>query len=214
MRPAGAFLWLPVFLAASFPLGLFTAWAASLSVRSVDPSPPLEQQAAPTPVAISAAFTPEVRYWASDLVRWSDRYHLPVDLVATVMQIESCGHPQVQSAAGALGLFQVMPFHFTAGEDALSPEVNASRGLSYLARGFELAGGDFALALAGYNAGHGVIARPPATWPAETQRYVNWGTQILGDLRTGSVPSPGLEDWLAAGGASLCRRAAVELGIN
>lgn len=214
MRPTRPFLWLPVFLAASFPLGVFSAWAASLSDRAPGVSHPIEWQAAPDPPLISAAFTPEVRYWASDIVRWSGQYNLPVELVATVMQIESCGHPHVHSAAGALGLFQVMPFHFGAGEDPLNPEVNALRGLSYLARGFELAGGDFGLALAGYNAGHAVIARPPAAWPAETQRYMKWGSQILSDLREGAVPSPGLEDWLAAGGASLCRRAAAELGIN
>jgi len=216
MRAARAVVWLPVVLAASFPIGLLTAWTAALPDRDSEPPP------GPQPNAdfvqlnppISEAFTSEVQYWAPDIGRWSAEFGLPADLIATVMQIESCGHPEVQSTAGALGLFQVMPFHFGAGEDPLLPEVNAARGLSYLARGFELAGGELGLTLAGYNGGHGLIGRPSADWPAETRRYVRWGTQIMTDLREGAVPSPGLAAWLDAGGASLCRRAASALGID
>jgi soluble lytic murein transglycosylase-like protein len=108
-------------------------------------------------------------------------------------------------------LFQVMPFHFANGEDPGDPEVNARRGLSYLSRGLQLAGGDMALALAGYNGGHGLIQRDPSTWPSETTRYVRWATGILAELRAGLTSSPTLKAWLDAGGASLCRRAAERL---
>ncbi len=216
MRPARAVVWLPVILAASFPIGLLTAWTAALPDRvSAPPSEPQPvTRSLQVNAPVSAAFTAEVQYWAPDIGRWSVEFGLPADLIATVMQIESCGHPEVESTAGALGLFQVMPFHFGAGEDPLLPEVNAARGLGYLARGFELADGELALTLAGYNGGHGVIGRPSADWPAETQRYVSWGTQIMTDLREGALPSPGLAAWLDAGGASLCRRAAAALGID
>ncbi len=214
MRAMRTFVWLPVVLAASFPIGLLTAWTTVLPRRH--PQRIIQPNAALVPArpSISHAFTPEVQHWAPEIGRWSAEFGLPADLIATVMQIESCGHPQVESTAGALGLFQVMPFHFGGGEDPLLPEVNASRGLSYLARGFELTGGDLALTLAGYNGGHGMISRPAAGWPAETQRYVRWGTQILSDIQQGSIPSPGLAAWLDAGGASLCRRAAAALGID
>ena len=76
-------------------------------------------------------------------------------------------------------------------------------------RSLELAEGDVALALAGYNGGHGQISRPSNLWPAETRRYVRWGTEILTDVQQGTLPSPGVNSWLQAGGASLCRRAAV-----
>ena len=59
------------------------------------------------PVALSPIFTPEVQYWASDIKRWSEVYGLDPDMVATIMQIESCGNPVVASPAGAQGLFQV-----------------------------------------------------------------------------------------------------------
>lgn len=216
MRATRGIVWLPVVLAASFPIGVLTAWAAALPGRSL-PSRAESQSSTPRMLAslsISPAFTPEVQYWEPDIGRWAAEYGLPPNLIATVMQIESCGHPQVESTAGALGLFQVMPFHFGAGEDPLLPEVNAARGLSYLARGFELAGGELGPTLAGYNGGHGLIARPSTAWPSETKRYVGWGSRILEDIRIGTLPSPGLAAWLEAGGASLCRRAAAALGID
>ena len=37
---------------------------------------------------------------------------LDPDIIATIIQIESCGNPAARSTAGAQGLFQVMPFHF------------------------------------------------------------------------------------------------------
>jgi len=216
MQATRAIVWLPVVLAASFPIGVLTAWAAALPGRS---SPSGEQSEAspprfPASSSISPAFTAEIQRWDPDISRWAGDYGLPVDLIATVMQIESCGHPEVESTAGAIGLFQVMPFHFGAADDPLLPEVNAARGLSYLAQGFELAGGELGLTLAGYNGGHGMITRPATVWPSETRRYVSWGSRILDDIRTGTLPSPGLAAWLEAGGASLCRRAAAALGID
>ncbi|MDK1045343.1 MAG: lytic transglycosylase domain-containing protein [Anaerolineales bacterium] len=205
------FSWLPVLLAASFPLATVAALMAGRQApaarqASADSNPP---SLTTFSLVIPGAFTDEVSFWAPDILRWSLEYELPPALVATVMQIESCGNPSVRSNAGAAGLFQVMPYHFGVGENPFEPETNAFRGLSYLSRSLELAEGDLALALAGYNGGHGQISRPPNLWPAETQRYVRWGTEILTDVQQGTLPSPGINSWLQAGGASLCRRAAV-----
>ncbi len=208
--------WLPVLLAASFPLA--TIFILFSGRQQAEASQPILNQDPPSQqdffIAVPEAFTPEVRHWAPDILRWSVQYDLPPALVATVMQIESCGHPSIHSNAGAAGLFQVMPFHFGAGEDPLEPETNAFRGLSYLARSLELANGDPALALAGYNGGHSQISRVPSLWPAETLRYVRWGVAILSDVRLGNVPSPGVNSWLEAGGAGLCRQAAQALAAG
>ncbi len=153
------------------------------------------------------AFTPEVQRWGAQIERWAEDYDLPAELVAIVMQIESCGDPTAVSSAGARGLFQVMPFHFGAGEDWMDSEINAARGMEYLAHSYRLSDGKIDLTLAGYNGGHSVIARHPSTWPAETQRYVYWGTGIWGDLSNDTVPSPTLNEWLIAGGEHLCRQA-------
>ena len=204
--------WLPVLLAASFPVVAVAALAASPGQALASAEASSEPIQPSSPPDISAVFTAEVKYWAPDILRWSSEYDLPPELIATVMQIESCGHPSVHSNAGAAGLFQVMPFHFGEGEDPLNPETNAFRGLNYLARGLELAEGNQALALAGYNGGHGQIGRAASLWPAETQRYVRWGLAILADIQRDQVPSPGLQAWLEAGGSSLCQRAAQAQG--
>jgi soluble lytic murein transglycosylase-like protein len=158
--------------------------------------------------SLPTVFTPEVTRWSSEIRAWSVAYSLPAPLIATVMQIESCGDPRAQSSAGAQGLFQVMPFHFASGEVALDPETNARRGLAYLARSLELANGRIDLALAGYNGGHSLITQPPDFWPDETRRYVAWGSAIYADAAAGLAESPALEAWLQAGGARLCRTAA------
>jgi len=163
---------------------------------------------------LSPIFTPEVRHWAGNISAWADAYQLDPNLVATVMQIESCGLPSAVSSAGAQGLFQVMPFHFSPEEDMREPDTNARRGLAYLALGLARAGGNVALALAGYNGGHGQIGRDRSLWPAETRRYVYWGTGIYADATGGLAVSTRLQEWLDAGGAGLCSRAARELGLR
>jgi soluble lytic murein transglycosylase-like protein len=100
-----------------------------------------------------------------------------------------------------------MPFHFGADEAALDPETNARRGLGYLARSLELAGGRVDLALAGYNGGHSRISQAAELWPDETRRYVAWGSAIYADAASGRSESPALGAWLEAGGARLCRAA-------
>lgn len=156
---------------------------------------------------VAGFFTPSVHAWDEEIVRWSDGFGLDPNLVATVMQIESCGNPHAVSRSGAQGLFQVMPFHFTDGEEMQVPEVNARRGLAYLAESLLKSKGDIRRTLAGYNGGHGVIDRDPAGWPAETKRYAYWGEGIYADAAAGGTASPRLEEWLAAGGASLCEKA-------
>ena len=188
---------------------------------SADPAAPAAAiQSAPPPAAalagetgIAAFFTPSVQYWAPDIVRWADAWHLDPNLVATVMQIESCGHPQVSSSAGAVGLFQVMPYHFAAGENARNPDTNAYRGLSYLSRSLEAHSGDVYYALAGYNAGIAGSQRGEASWPDETVRYTYWGIGIYRDAVAGKSSSERLAEWLSRGGG-LCSRAEDWLGID
>ena len=162
---------------------------------------------------MSAVFEPAVLHWGADIIRWAQARDLDPNLVATVMQIESCGLLEARSNAGAQGLFQVMPFHFGDGEDPLDPETNARRGLDYLQEAFQLAEGDLTKTLAGYNGGHSRIFGDPQGWPEETQRYVYWGTGIMRDISQGSEESSRLQEWLEAGGYSLCNRAHTALSL-
>lgn len=172
------------------------------------------EQGGGTGGGIAALFTPSVQYWADDIVGWASEWGIDPNLAATVMQIESCGHPDVVSSAGATGLFQVMPFHFKAGESATDPNTNAYRGMAYLSRSMEAHAHNVLLALAGYNAGIAGSRRPQSAWPAETQRYTYWGSGIYEDAVNSHSSSARLDEWLAAGGAGLCSRAAARLGIS
>jgi soluble lytic murein transglycosylase-like protein len=170
-------------------------------------------QAAAAAGALSPVFTPEVRHWESHIVRWAEANGLDPNLAAVIMQIESCGDPAAVSSAGAQGLFQVMPFHFAAGENALDPDTNAQRGLAYFVERLNQTGGDVGKAFAGYNGGHVAAAAAWDEWLPETQRYYVWSTGIYEDIQSGLDHSPTLEEWLSAGGASLCRQAASRLGL-
>ncbi len=170
--------------------------------------------AANSTTALSPIFTPEVQHWAGKIESWSALFKLDPNLVATVMQIESCGAPGAVSSSGAQGLFQVMPDHFAAGENTLDPDTNAARGLAYLALGLARSAGDAGLALAGYNGGHSLIGRDSSLWPAQTQRYWYWGTGIYQDAAGGRPQSTRLQEWLQAGGSGLCVQADSELGLN
>lgn len=166
-----------------------------------------------TNTVIAPLFTPEVQFWAARIAVWSAEHSIDPNLAATVMQIESCGNPSARSVAGASGLFQVMPYHFQAYEDAYDPNTNALRGLDYLRRSLDRAGGDARLALAGYNGGIGVIGRAETRWAAETRRYAYWGSGIYADASQNASESARLNEWLAAGGASLCKKARQRLGL-
>lgn len=162
---------------------------------------------------LSSIFSPEVLHWAPLIKAWGQAYNVDPNLVATVIQIESCGDPSAVSSSGAQGLFQVMPMHFAPGEDMQDVTTNGRRGMEYLAKSLQIAKGDPGLALAGYNGGHGVISGGWARWSAETRRYYTWGIGIYKDATTSQTSSPTLQSWLAAGGRGLCQRAQVRQAI-
>jgi soluble lytic murein transglycosylase-like protein len=159
---------------------------------------------------IAPVFTPEVQFWSPWIMKWAREYKIDPDILATVIQIESCGHYLVSSPAGAQGLFQVMPFHFAEGENMLDPETNAKRGIAYLIGSLQRADGHIGLAMAGYNGGWGVIPRGWGRWATETRNYYRWGSLIYMDALAGKTTeqSAALQSWLNAGGVNLCRRAA------
>ena len=163
---------------------------------------------------IAPLFTAQVQHWETDIATWASTYEIDPNLIATIMQIESCGHPTVVSGAGARGLFQVMPFHFSSGEDMLDPNTNAFRSTNFIHECSNYADGDVGLILACYNGGPSVTFREFDTWANETQRYYVWGVTIYQDAIAFSEHSDNLDQWLQAGGVHLCNRATVALGIE
>jgi soluble lytic murein transglycosylase-like protein len=217
-----------ILLAAVLFIVVFGLWVIRTSGVAI-PATSTQQEPAAAEVAVAAEaappvppaaggiaplFTKEVQHWAPQIVAWSAEFGVDPNMAATVMQIESCGDPNAVSSSGAQGLFQVMPFHFSAGETMQDPDTNARRGLAYLKLGMEQTGGDTSRTFAGYNGGHGTAARAWETWPAETQRYYVWSTGIYEDAVAGSGTSETLNEWLAAGGAGLCQQASARLGLQ
>jgi len=182
----------------------------SLEPVSLSTSAPLDVS---FPSGLSLIFTPEVQYWRDSLITWASAAGLDPNLAAVVMQIESCGDPRALSRSGAMGLFQVMPFHFYAIDNPYDPGTNAQRGLDYLARSLEAGGGNARLALAGYNGGIGVIARGEWTWSDQTKRYVYYGAPIYEEARAGQSTSAMLIEWYTKFGAGLCDQAREQLGL-
>jgi soluble lytic murein transglycosylase-like protein len=183
-------------------------------VASDTSAEPAEAASAFAAGQLAPIFTAEVMHWQPKILEWAAAYGLDPNIVATIMQVESCGDPQAISVAGARGLFQVMPFHFADGEDSLDPDTNARRGLSYYVDRLAQTGGNVGQAFAGYNGGHVAAAGSWGTWANETQRYFVWTTGLYDEAGSGAGGSATLQEWLTAGGASLCRQAAMRLGLS
>jgi soluble lytic murein transglycosylase-like protein len=199
------------------PVGITATASEALSVAATPQESGTTPEPTASPIAVtslSPIFTPEVQYWANSILRWASAAGLDPNLAATVMQIESCGDPRALSRAGAMGLFQVMPYHFADGENPYDPDTNAYRGLGYLSRSLDTADGNTRLTFAGYNGGIGVIGRSESTWAGQTVRYAYWGSGIYADASSGAEQSLRLQEWLLANGVSLCRQAAGRLGIE
>lgn len=171
-------------------------------------APPAALPTPPNSTEVSGVFTAEVRYWNDEIERWGRQYNLSPNLIATLMQIESCGNPDARSAEGKLGLFQLQPDQFNRRDDPLDPATNAERALEYFGEMYSRSNGDLALAFAAYHGGVDVLSTTPAEWPNTTQRYQFWASGIYEEAEIGLRESPTLIDWLGSGGASLCQQAA------
>ena len=202
-------LWLP--LAIAIALASTAVWDDAARIIGRLSSAAVRLASGEREAKLAPFFAPAVQHWSAQINQWSAQYDVDPQLMATVMQIESCGHPKVSSSAGAQGLFQVMPFHFEAGEDMLNPAINAKRGLSFLKYCEGAADGVVGLTLACYNGGPSVINRARDRWSRETQMYYRWGVGIYSDAIAGARRSETFDQWLAAGGDRLCASALNEL---
>lgn len=138
--------------------------------------------AASMPHAASAA---PLDRWADPIAEASRRFGLPQDWVRRVIQAESGGRTErggrpIVSAAGAMGLMQLMPatwaemrFALGLGSDPHQPRDNILAGTAYLRKMYDRFG--YPGLFAAYNAGPARFAdavRNGRTLPAETRAYV------------------------------------------
>lgn len=80
-------------------------------------------------------------------------------LVASAIAQESEFNPLIISKAGALGIFQVMPYHFKPGQDWRDITTNIQVGSRLLKEYYDYFDGDISLALASYNAGFPLVKK-------------------------------------------------------
>lgn len=110
-----------------------------------------------------------------DILRETVGTRVSPALVLAVIAVESAGQREAVSSAGAQGLMQLMPA--TAARFGVSDSMNASQnikgGVAYLGWLLDHFDNDPLLALAGYNAGEGNVAKYAGVPPfAETRAYV------------------------------------------
>lgn len=111
-----------------------------------------------------------------------------VPFVQAIMMAESGGHPHVTSPVGAIGLMQVMPYHFAAGVDPYNPLINITEGVKILDANSGMFGGHLSLVAAAYNAGPGAVqawerATHSTQWSV-LAAYVQSQSNLQGYLQT------------------------------
>lgn len=90
------------------------------------------------------------KFYSPLIKKASKKYDIPETIIASVIWHESNFKPYLVSPAGALGLMQVMPFHFKKNEDWKNPATNIEVGCRIL-KGYTLRfNGDFHRALTAY----------------------------------------------------------------
>ena len=145
------------------------------------------------------------------------QYGLPAGLLSAVSMQESRGNANARSPAGASGAFQFMPgtakrFGIGGQESDIAKSAQAAaKYLSFLMNKF----GSVDLALAGYNAGEGNVAKYGNKIPPfkETQSYVKKVNAYLAFMKGGLDGSVNIAGNISAQTAIIEREAAEQLRI-
>ena len=133
--------------------------AATASAVAATP----DSRAATDRYLLSLPYGREIRHAASS-------HQVDGLLVASIVEAESSFRPDAVSPKGALGLMQLMPYHFGELDEPFDPQLNLDRGTAFLATLERRYEGDLQLAVAAYHAGPGAIARWGGVPPYESTR--------------------------------------------
>jgi soluble lytic murein transglycosylase-like protein len=170
-------------------LRLYDAASSSQTSLTLAPQPDDGLQSRPTrPLNASQR---RVLALAPRVAAVARTYDIDPLLLHAIAHVESRHDPRARSAAGALGLLQVMPatarrFGVDDAPGALyDPAVNLEVGAAYLKSLQARFGNDLSLVLAAYNAGEGAVERHGRSVPpyAETRDYVRQVLAEYGALR-------------------------------
>ncbi len=172
---------------------------ASLPIRlmlAVAPAAMSPASARPAPASLAASVPGPFSAYVTEAAQ---RFGLLEDWVWAVMRAESGGDPRAVSAAGAMGLMQIMPGTWNAlttryglGRDPYDARANIHAGAAYLREMIDRYG-DPAIALAAYNAGPGRVDEWRAarrSLPVETVAYVAKLAPAFGTSNAASSTQP------------------------
>src|SRR6266508_6179298 len=127
----------------------------------------------------------------AEAVEWADHYatvyHVPNELVHSIIEVESGWNPHAVSTKGAVGLMQLMPATaVTFGvANRFDIEQNIRGGVAYLARLLRLFDGDLRLVAAAYLTGENRILPVGLGYShAETYRYVSKVARLYREKRS------------------------------
>ncbi|SRR5260370_13856960 len=117
---------------------------------------------------------------------YAQAYHVPVELVAAIIQAESNWNPHAVSRKGAAGLMQLMPA--TAARfgvhNRFDIQENIRGGVAYLAWLIHLFHGDLRLAVAAYQVGEAPILRRGLAYSSvEVFEYVSRVARLYRAMR-------------------------------
>ena len=183
---------------------------------------------------ISDTFSPEVKHWENDICRWSKEHGMDANLIATIMQIESCGNSVAISATGVRGLFQVTGANLD-GQDPYDPNVSMAKGPGKVLKNeLDASEGNVKAAMAGYNGGAKardyiagkitkdefywfLVNHPSRLWRTkskalakinEVERYAQWADIYF---ESESAKKDTLTTWWDLGGYRLCQSASSQI---
>lgn len=105
---------------------------------------------------------------------------VPPELAEAVVHVESSFNPRARGRAGEIGLMQIKPatargIGYKGSANGLyDPETNLTWGMLYLAKAYQLAGGDTCGAILRYNAGHAAkrMSKGVRAYCSKVDRYV------------------------------------------
>ncbi|MGQ5524526.1 lytic transglycosylase domain-containing protein [Chitinimonas sp. PSY-7] len=197
----------------------------SVPANPVEPPPAIRPQATPrpsktptvtTPVPVDKpkkpeALSPSAQQYAPMIADVAAQYAVDPLLVHAVVRAESAYRPSAVSNKGAIGLMQVIPATGRRfGKTELNnPRDNLEAGAAYLKWLIERFDGRLDLALAGYNAGEGAVARYADQIPpyAETRQYVSKVLSYYASAK-GTAANPHTMPMWTAAPPSLAKRPA------
>jgi soluble lytic murein transglycosylase-like protein len=144
---------------APLPSGAFPAVAISSEAA---PRPGQSPNVTAADVRLTSRVPVQIRRWEPLILKAARKYDVDPALLAALMMTESSGRPDAVSAAGAIGLMQVL-------DGPTDPEANVDLGAKMLSAHLRRFGA-IDLALAAYNAGPGNVVEHGGVPPFEETR--------------------------------------------